>query len=214
MSEQNLDVIYYAVLDGNAPAAREETQKALDANVTAEAILYDACIPAMDEVGYQFEIGEKFVPEMLIAARAMDAAMQLLRPLLIEEGIEQVGKVVAGTVQGDLHDIGKNLVMMMMEGAGFGIIDLGTDVSPEKFVETVKTEKPDIVAMSALLTTTTRSIIATIQALEEAGVRDQVKVMIGGAPITQDFADKVGADGFASDAGAAARKAKELINLN
>jgi methylmalonyl-CoA mutase cobalamin-binding domain/chain len=214
MSEQNLDVIYYAVLDGNAPVAREETQKALDANVTAEAILYDACIPAMDEVGYQFEIGEKFVPEMLIAARAMDAAMQLLRPLLIEEGIEQVGKVVAGTVQGDLHDIGKNLVMMMMEGAGFGIIDLGTDVSPEKFVETVKTEKPDIVAMSALLTTTTRSIIATIQALEEAGVRDQVKVMIGGAPITQDFADKVGADGFASDAGAAARKAKELINLN
>jgi 5-methyltetrahydrofolate--homocysteine methyltransferase len=214
MSEQNLDVIYYAVLDGNAPAASEETQKALDANVTAEAILYDACIPAMDEVGYQFEIGEKFVPEMLIAARAMDAAMQLLRPLLIEEGIEQVGKVVAGTVQGDLHDIGKNLVMMMMEGAGFGIIDLGTDVSPEKFVETVKTEKPDIVAMSALLTTTTRSIIATIQALEEAGVRDQVKVMIGGAPITQDFADKVGADGFASDAGAAARKAKELINLN
>ena len=214
MSEQNLDVIYYAVLDGNAPVAREETQKALDANVTAEAILYDACIPAMDEVGYQFEIGEKFVPEMLIAARAMDAAMQLLRPLLIEEGIEQIGKVVAGTVQGDLHDIGKNLVMMMMEGAGFGIVDLGTDVSPEKFVETVKTEKPDIVAMSALLTTTTRSIIATIQALEEAGVRDQVKVMIGGAPITQDFADKVGADGFASDAGAAARKAKELINLN
>ena len=211
MTEQNLDVIYYAVLDGNAPVAREETQKALDANVTAEAILYDACIPAMDEVGYQFEIGEKFVPEMLIAARAMDAAMQLLRPLLVEEGVEQIGKVVAGTVQGDLHDIGKNLVMMMMEGAGFGIIDLGTDVSPEKFVETVKTEKPDIVAMSALLTTTTRSIIATIQALEEAGLRDQVKVMIGGAPITQDFADKVGADGFASDAGSAARKAKELI---
>jgi len=211
MSEQNLDVIYYAVLDGNAPVAREETQKALDANVTAEAILYDACIPAMDEVGYQFEIGEKFVPEMLIAARAMDSAMQLLRPLLIEEGIEQIGKVVAGTVQGDLHDIGKNLVMMMMEGAGFGIVDLGTDVSPETFVETVKSEKPDIVAMSALLTTTTRSIIATIQALEEAGVRDQVKVMIGGAPITQDFADKVGADGFAADAGAAARKAKELI---
>jgi 5-methyltetrahydrofolate--homocysteine methyltransferase len=214
MSEQNLDAIYYAVLDGNAPVAAEETQKALDAGLTAETILYQGCIPAMDEVGYQFEIGEKFVPEMLIAARAMDAAMQLLRPLLIEEGIEQVGKVVAGTVQGDLHDIGKNLVMMMMEGAGFGIIDLGTDVSPEKFVETVKTEKPDIVAMSALLTTTTRSIIATIQALEEAGVRDQVKVMIGGAPITQDFADKVGADGFASDAGAAARKAKELINLN
>jgi 5-methyltetrahydrofolate--homocysteine methyltransferase len=211
MSEQILDAIYYAVLDGNAPAAAEETQKALDAGLTAEKILYQGCIPAMDEVGYQFEIGEKFVPEMLIAARAMDAAMQLLRPLLVEEGVEQIGKVVAGTVQGDLHDIGKNLVMMMMEGAGFGIVDLGTDVPPEKFVEAVKTEQPDIVAMSALLTTTTRSIVATIQALEEAGVRDQVKIMIGGAPITQEFADKVGADGFAPDAGSAARKAKELV---
>ncbi len=211
MSEQILDAIYYAVLDGNAPAAAEETQKALDAGLTAEKILYQGCIPAMDEVGYQFEIGEKFVPEMLIAARAMDAAMQLLRPLLIEEGVEQIGTVVAGTVQGDLHDIGKNLVMMMMEGAGFRIVDLGTDVPPEKFVDAVKTEHPDIVAMSALLTTTTRSIIATIQALEEAGVRDEVKVMIGGAPITQEFADKVGADGFAPDAGSAARKAKELV---
>ena len=211
MSEQILDAIYYAVLDGNAPAAAEETQKALDAGLTAEKILYQGCIPAMDEVGYQFEIGEKFVPEMLIAARAMDAAMQLLRPLLIEEGIEQIGTVVAGTVQGDLHDIGKNLVMMMMEGAGFRIVDLGTDVPPEKFVEAVKTEHPDIVAMSALLTTTTRSIVATIKALEEAGLRDQVKVMIGGAPITQEFADKVGADGFAPDAGSAARKAKELV---
>jgi len=211
MSEQILDAIYYAVLDGNAPVAAEETQKALDAGLTAEKILYQGCIPAMDEVGYQFEIGEKFVPEMLIAARAMDAAMQLLRPILVEEGVEQIGTVVAGTVQGDLHDIGKNLVMMMMEGAGFRIVDLGTDVPPEKFVEAVKTEHPDIVAMSALLTTTTRSIVATIQALEEAGVRDQVKVMIGGAPITQDFADKVGADGFAPDAGSAARKAKELV---
>ena len=211
MSEQILDAIYYAVLDCNAPAAAEETQKALDAGLTAEKILYQGCIPAMDEVGYQFEIGEKFVPEMLIAARAMDAAMQLLRPILVEEGVEQIGTVVAGTVQGDLHDIGKNLVMMMMEGAGFRIVDLGTDVPPEKFVEAVKTEHPDIVAMSALLTTTTRSIVATIQALEEAGVRDQVKVMIGGAPITQDFADKVGADGFAPDAGSAARKAKELV---
>ena len=211
MSEQYLDAIYYAVLDGNAPAARDETQKALDAGLSAEKILYQGCIPAMDEVGYQFEIGEKFVPEMLIAARAMDAAMQLLRPLLVEEGVEQIGTVVAGTVQGDLHDIGKNLVMMMMEGAGFRIVDLGTDVAPEKFVDAVKTEHPDILAMSALLTTTTRSIIATIQALEEAGLRDKVKVMIGGAPITQDFADKVGADGFAPDAGSAARKAKELI---
>ena len=211
MSEQILDELYYAVLDGNAPAASEITQKALDSGMSAESILYQGCIPAMDEVGYQFEIGEKFVPEMLIAARAMDAAMQLLRPLLVEEGVEQVGTVLAGTVQGDLHDIGKNLVTMMMEGAGFRIVDLGTDVSPEKFVEAVKEERPDIVAMSALLTTTTRSIIATISAMEDAGVRDQVKIMVGGAPITQEFADKVGADGFAPDAGSAARKAKELI---
>jgi len=210
-AEQILDDIYYAVLDGNAPAASEKTQGALDAGLAAETILYQGCIPAMDEVGRQFEIGEKFVPEMLIAARAMDAAMQLLRPLLVEEGVEQIGIVLAGTVQGDLHDIGKNLVMMMMEGAGFGIIDLGTDVAPEKFVEAVKTEHPDIVAMSALLTTTTRSIVATINALEEAGLRDQIKIMIGGAPITQEFADKVGADGFAPDAGSAARKAKELV---
>ena len=211
MNEQILDELYYAVLDGNAPAAKELTQKGLDAGLSAESILYQGCIPAMDEVGYQFEIGEKFVPEMLIAARAMDAAMQLLRPLLVEEGVEQIGTVLAGTVQGDLHDIGKNLVTMMMEGAGFRIVDLGTDVAPEKFVEAVKEEHPDIVAMSALLTTTTRSIIATIKALEEAGLRDQVKIMVGGAPITQEFADKVGADGFAPDAGSAARKAKELI---
>ena len=214
MSEQILDDIYYAVLDGNAPVAAAETQKALDSGLTAETVLYQGCIPAMDEVGYQFEIGEKFVPEMLIAARAMDAAMQILRPLLVEEGIEQIGTVLAGTVQGDLHDIGKNLVMMMMEGAGFRIVDLGTDVAPERFVEAVKTEQPDIVALSALLTTTTRSITATIKALEEAGLRRQVKIVVGGAPITQDFADKVGADGFAPDAGSAARKAKDLVAIS
>ena len=211
MSESILDAIYYAVLDGNAPAARQETQKALDAGLTAEEILYQGCIPAMDEVGRQFEIGEKFVPEMLIAARAMDAAMQLLRPILVAEGVEQIGTVVAGTVQGDLHDIGKNLVTMMMQGAGFRIIDLGVNVAPETFVTAVKNEKPDIVAMSALLTTTTRAIISTIKALEDSGLRSQVKVMVGGAPITQDFADQVGADGFAPDAGSAARKAKELV---
>ncbi|MCP4167839.1 MAG: cobalamin-binding protein, partial [Chloroflexi bacterium] len=135
----------------------------------------------------------------------------LLKPLLAEEGIEQIGTVVVGTVAGDLHDIGKNLVAMMMEGAGFKIVDLGTDVSPTAFVDSVSNDSPDIIAMSALLTTTTKSIIATIEALEEAGVRGQVKVMVGGAPITQDFADKVGADGFAPDAGSAARKAKELL---
>ncbi|HEY52484.1 MAG TPA: cobalamin-binding protein [Caldilineae bacterium] len=210
----SLDAVYEAVLTGNAPAATEATNASLSEGLTAEKILYEGCIPAMSEVGRQFEIGEKFVPEMLIAARAMSAATKILRPLLVEEGVEQIGTVVMGTVAGDLHDIGKNLVGMMMEGAGFGIIDLGTDVSPERFVESVTKDKPDIIAMSALLTTTTRSIINTINALEEAGVRDQVKVMIGGAPITQDFADKVGADGFAPDASSAARKARTLIGLN
>ena len=209
----SLESIYDAVLSGNAPAAKAETIAELESGVSAEVILNEACIPAMTEVGRLFEIGEKFVPEMLISARAMSAATEILKPLLAEEGVEQIGSVVIGTVAGDLHDIGKNLVGMMMEGAGFQIIDLGTDVSPQQFVDSVPEFKPDIIAMSALLTTTTKSIIATIDALNEAGIRDQVKVMIGGAPITQDFADKVGADGFAPDAGSAARYAKAMLGI-
>lgn len=209
----SLDTIYDAVLAGNASAVKKAVEAALAAGASAESILNQACIPAMTEVGRLFEIGEYFVPEMLIAARAMSAATLILKPLLAAEGIEQIGTVIIGTVAGDLHDIGKNLVGMMMEGAGFKIIDLGTDVSPQKFVDAVKSENPDIIAMSALLTTTTRSMMATIDALIEAGVRDQVKVMVGGAPITQDFADKVKADGFAIDAASAARKAKELLGI-
>lgn len=209
----SLDAVYEAVLTGNADAAAAATDAALAKGLSAEKILYDGCIPAMAEVGRQFEIGEKFVPEMLISARAMTAATNILRPLLIAEGVQQIGTVIMGTVAGDLHDIGKNLVGMMMEGAGFKIVNLGTDVSPQAFVEAVNEYHPEILAMSALLTTTTRSIINTITALEEAGIREQVKVMIGGAPITQDFADKVGADGFAPDASSAARKAKELIGV-
>lgn len=207
----SIESIYNAVLSGNAPLAKSETQAELDAGTSAETILNDACIPAMTEVGRLFEIGEKFVPEMLISARAMSASMTLLKPLLAEAGVEQIGSVVIGTVAGDLHDIGKNLVGMMLEGAGFKVIDLGTDVSPQKFVDAVIEYEPDIVAMSALLTTTTKSIINTIDALNEAGLRDRVKVMIGGAPITQDFADRAGADGFAADAGSAARGAKTLL---
>ena len=207
----SLENVYEAVLTGNAPATTTATQASLDAGLSAEQVLNEACIPAMTEVGRQFEIGEKFVPEMLISARAMSAATTILKPLLAEEGVEQIGTVIIGTVAGDLHDIGKNLVGMMMEGAGFKIVDLGTDVTPQQFVDSVKETKPDIVAMSALLTTTTKSMISTIDALNEAGIRDQVKVMIGGAPITQDFADKIGADGFSADAGSAARKAIELI---
>ena len=207
----SLKAIYEAVLVGDAKTAAAETEATLATGESAEVILNQACIPAMTEVGRQFEIGEKFVPEMLISARAMNAAMVFLEPLLVEEGVEQIGSVVIGTVAGDLHDIGKNLVGMMMGGAGLEIIDLGTDVKPDAFVAAVKEHKPNIIAMSALLTTTTRSIPLTIDALVEAGLRDQVKVMIGGAPLTQDFADKVGADGFAADASSAARKAKELV---
>ncbi len=209
----DLDTIYDAVLDGDAKGAAAAVEAALAAGESPQAILNDACIPAMAEVGALFEEGEKFVPEMLISARAMAAAMTILRPLLVAAGVKNVGKVVLGTVHGDLHDIGKNLVGMMLEGAGFEVIDLGTDVPPQKFVAAVLEHKPDILGMSALLTTTTKSMPLTLNALVEAGVRDQVKVIIGGAPITDDFAKKIGADGFAADAGSAARAARALMGL-
>jgi 5-methyltetrahydrofolate--homocysteine methyltransferase len=201
------------VLAGNAPAAAASVSEALAQGVSPDAILNDACILAMAEVGALFEEGEKFVPEMLISARAMSAAMTILRPRLIEAGVATVGKVVLGTVHGDLHDIGKNLVGMMLEGAGFEVVDLGTDVAPAKFVEAVAEHQPQILGMSALLTTTTKSMPATLDALAAAGVRDRVKVIIGGAPITDEYARKIGADGFAADAGSAARTARALMGL-
>ena len=207
----SLEAIYEAVLNGDAKTASTEAQVALDGGTSAEDILHQACIPAMSEVGRLFEIGEKFVPEMLIAARAMQSTVNILKPHLLEADIRVLGKVVIGTVAGDLHDIGKNLVAMMLEGAGFEIIDLGTDVAPDKFVEAVREHSPDIVGMSALLTTTMASMTATLEALTEAGLRDEVKVLVGGAPITQDFADKIGADGFAPDAGSASRIAKAMV---
>jgi 5-methyltetrahydrofolate--homocysteine methyltransferase len=207
----SLTDIYEAVLEGDAGTASAETQAALEAGTSAQDILHKACIPAMTEVGRLFEAGEKFVPEMLIAARAMQAALEFLRPELVEAEVKAVGKVVIGTVAGDLHDIGKNLVAMMLEGAGFEIIDLGTDVKPAEFVSAVQEHAPDLVGMSALLTTTMTSISETIDALTEAGVRDQVKVIIGGAPITQAFADQAGADGYAEGAGGASRVAKSLL---
>jgi 5-methyltetrahydrofolate--homocysteine methyltransferase len=208
----SLETIYEAVLNGNADAAKAETQAAVDNGISAADVLHKACIPAMTEVGRLFEIGEKFVPEMLIAARAMQKALEVLKPLLVEADVKTLGKVVIGTVAGDLHDIGKNLVAMMLEGAGFEIVDLGADVSPEKFVNAVQEHEPDLVGMSALLTTTMVSIGKTIEALTEAEVRDKVKVIIGGAPITQAFADQVGADGYASSAGGASRTAKALLS--
>lgn len=207
----SLESIYEAILNGDAKRTSAEVQAALDQNVKPESILYEACIPAMGEVGRLFEQGEKFVPEMLISARAMQTAVNLLKPHLSQESVKKVGKIVIGTVAGDLHDVGKNLVAMMLEGAGFEVIDLGTDVSPQQFVSAVQANEPELIGMSALLTTTMTSIGATIEALQEAGLRERVKVLIGGAPVTQDFATKVGADGFAPDAGSATRVAKSLV---
>jgi 5-methyltetrahydrofolate--homocysteine methyltransferase len=210
----SLEAIYEAVLKGNAAAAAEHTKNALDAGITAHSILNNACMPAMAEVGRLFEIGEKFVPEMLIAARAMQSSINILRPLLVKAGVKTIGKVVIGTVQGDLHDIGKNLVAMMLEGAGFEIIDLGTDVAPATFVQAVQENHPDILGMSALLTTTMPAINATIEALKTAGIRDHVKVVIGGAPVNQRYAERVGADGFAPDAGSATHVVRTVLGLS
>ncbi len=204
-----------AVVAGNAPKTKELTAKALEAGVTPGVILQEGLIPGMAEVGRRFECREYYVPELLIAARAMHSALDLLRPLLAESGeVRPVGKVVIGTVRGDLHDIGKNLVTMMLEGSGFEVKDLGIDVSPEKFVNAVKEVGYDILAISALLTTTMPSMKATIDALKEAGLRDKVKVMIGGAPITQDYADQIGADGYGEDANQAVRVAKRLLGFS
>jgi len=209
----SLETISDAVFRGDADDAAADTQAALDDGISPEDILHQACIPAMGKIGDLFESGEKFVPEMLVAARAMQAAVNILKPLLVEAGVQSLGKVVIGTVAGDLHDIGKNLVGMMLEGAGFEIIDLGTDVSAGKFVDAVRENEPDLVGMSALLTTTMTAIPIAIEALTNAGLRNEVKIFIGGAPVTQQFADKVGADGFAKDAGGAPRLAKELIGV-
>lgn len=205
--------IYDAVVNGSANLVKQKIQIALEKGMAAEVLLNEGLIASMKEVGQLFEEGEFFVPEMLISARAMQAGLAILRPVLIEQDIQPVGKIVIGTVKGDLHDIGKNLVGMMLEGAGFQIIDLGTDVSPEKFLEAINTHHPDIVGMSALLTTTMTNIDTTIQFLINNRVRNNVKIMIGGAPVTQTYAERVGADGFAPDANQAANLAKKLIGV-
>lgn len=208
----SLEALYNAVMEGDAAEAATQVQAALDAGVPPSNILNKGCIAAMGEVGRLFEEGEMFVPEMLIAARAMQAAMNILKPQLAEGEIVSAGKIVVGTVSGDLHDIGKNLVGMMMEGAGFEVVDLGTDVKPEAFVDAVREHRPNLIGMSALLTTTMPSMKATVEALTEAGLRDQVKVLVGGAPVTQGFADSIGADGYAPDASSASRRAKKLLS--
>ncbi len=208
---QLIQEIYEGIIDGQAPQVSQKVQQALDSDVDPAAILNQGMIAAMAEVGKRFEEGEYFVPEMLIAARAMQAGLALLKPRLQQTDLRSSGKVVIGTVKGDLHDIGKNLVAMMLEGAGFEIVDLGTDVSADKFVAAAREHQADLVAMSALLTTTMPNMKVTIDALQTAGLRQQVKVIIGGAPITESFARQVGADGYAPDASRAVAVAKSLL---
>jgi methylmalonyl-CoA mutase cobalamin-binding domain/chain len=212
MTEEDiLKGLYDNTLIGNAPEVKDLTNQGLEQHLDPEKMLYEALIPSLEEVGARFERGDFFVPEMLIAARAMQGALDILRPLLAETGAKQVGTYVMGTVKGDVHDIGKNLVNIMLEGAGFTVYDLGVNVAPEVFVEKINEHQPDIVGFSAFLTTTMPMFKANINALEKAGIRNDVIVMVGGAPVTQEYADMVGADGYAADASTAVRLAKDLI---
>ena len=206
-----LEQMQIDLYDGDMDAVEAATRKAINGGMPPKEILDDGLIAGMDAVGRDFKAGDLFIPEVLLCARAMHAGLEILRPLLAESGVPAQGKLVIGTVAGDLHDIGKNLVSMMLQGAGFEVIDLGTNVSPEKFVEAVRAENADLVAMSALLTTTIPSMKATIEALSQAGLRDKVKVLIGGAPVTAKYAQDIGADSFAPDAGAAVEVARDLL---
>ena len=199
-----------SIYSGDVEAVGELVQDLLDGGMAPGEVLSDALLAGMDKVGRDFKAGDLFVPEVLFAARAMQAGMDVLRPLLADSEIASSGKYVVGTVQGDLHDIGKNLVRMMLEGGGFEAIDLGVDVSPSAFVDAVREHKPDLVGISALLTTTMAQMKVTIEALEEAGLRDSVKIMVGGAPVTAEFAEQIGADAYAPDAASAVDIAREL----
>jgi len=209
--DAELQALAEAIINGKRNDAAELTKKLIDAGVPAKRILDEGLIAGMSEVGEKFKNGEYFVPEVLVAARAMKAAMELLRPLLAASDVEPIGTVVIGTVRGDLHDIGKNLVAMMLEGAGFRVVDLGVDVPAEKFIEAAREHNAEIVGMSALLTTTMTYMPEVIKALEAEGIRNRVKVIVGGAPVTQEWADQIGADGYAPDAASAVDKCKELL---
>jgi 5-methyltetrahydrofolate--homocysteine methyltransferase len=210
MVMETIKKIHQAVLEGDMDGVTEQTQIALDTGASAADILQEGLIAAMDEVGSRFENGEYFVPEMLISARAMQAGLGLLKPHLAAAEVKSSGKVVIGTVKGDLHDIGKNLVSMMLEGAGFEVVDLGTDVESTKFIEEAQ-NGAQVIAMSALLTTTMGNMKDVIEAAEEAGIKDSVKIVIGGAPVTKEFAHQIGADGFAPDASSAVRLVQSLV---
>jgi len=203
--------LHDAILNGDAKKAHAVTQAAIEAGIAPMALISESMVPAMDEVGRLFEAEEYFVPELLLAGRAMKSAMELIRPLLIASGQRMAVRVIIGTVKGDLHDIGKNIVASMLEGSGFEVIDLGADVSPENFVAAVKERQPHIVCMSALLTVTMPAMKTTIDALESAGVRTHVKVLIGGAPVTSQYAKEIGADGYSENASAAVSLVKSLL---
>jgi 5-methyltetrahydrofolate--homocysteine methyltransferase len=210
-TEEIIDGLYKNTLWGKAPLVKELTNEGLELGMTPDEMLWKALIPALEEVGRRFEIGEFFVPEMLIAARAMQGAMDILKPLMIDSGIETVGTFLMLTVKGDMHDIGKNLCNIMLEGAGFNVIDLGVNVAPATIVEQVQEHKPDLVGFSAFLTTTMPMFKVNMQTLADAGLRDSVKVLVGGAPVTPDYATKSGADGYAKDASEIVRVAKKLV---
>jgi methylmalonyl-CoA mutase cobalamin-binding domain/chain len=209
--EEIREELFEHTLNGHAPEVRALTEEALALAMDPMDILFKALIPSLEEVGRRFERGDFFVPEMLIAARAMQGALGILRPLIAETGARPVGKYVIGTVKGDIHDIGKNLVVIMLEGAGFEVVDLGVNAAPEKFVEAVREHEPDVVGFSAFLTTTMPMFKVNIEALGKAGLRERVHVMVGGAPVTEEYARHVGADSYAPDASIATRMAKKLV---
>jgi 5-methyltetrahydrofolate--homocysteine methyltransferase len=208
---QDFKPLYDAILNGDAKNAKLITEQALAAGTDPMSLVQEGMVPAMAEVGKRFECNEYFVPELLLSARAMKAALELMRPLLLAGGARSAGRVVIGTVRGDLHDIGKNLVSVMLEGSGYDVTDLGVNVPPEQFVAAVRERSPQIVALSALLTTTMRAMKETVEALQQAGVRQQVKVLVGGAPITQRFATEIGADGYSESAANVADLARQVL---
>jgi 5-methyltetrahydrofolate--homocysteine methyltransferase len=207
----NADNFYKAISEGKMEDVKKLTQEALDAGEKADSVLKEGLLPAMEQIGIKFKNNEIYIPEVLIAARAMHAGMAILKPILSKSSATRSAKVIVGTVKGDLHDIGKNLVVMMLEGGGFDVVDLGIDVSPDKFVEAIKKHQPQVVGMSALLTTTMREMKGTIEAIQEAGLRKQVKAIIGGAPVTERYAKEIGADGYAPDAASAVDLARSLL---
>lgn len=211
--EDLLDRLYDAVLAGAADRAVAIAQEGLRLEVEPTALLFDAMIPALEEVGRRFETGEVFLPEMLVAAHAMQGAMSLIRPLIVAAGVRTIGKFVIGTVAGDIHDVGKKLVVVMLEGAGFEVIDLGINVPGQAFVEAIREHRPDVVGMSAFLTTTTLEFARNIELIEGAGLRERVKILIGGAPVDQAMVDGVGADGSAPDASSAVRLTKDVMGI-